>query len=379
MSVSPPTTPTPPAARQPLPATGSSARPDLPVSKLWWVTGPLLVGLLVALVVVLSRPVPYIALRPGAARSVEPLITLSAVRGGPKPNEEAATDDLLFVTVSVRQTTGLEALWFSRDPTARVFPEELINGTQTSEENRSYNLQQMTDSKDKAAKVALERSGFEVGVKPTGAVITDIDPSFPSAEVLRPSDTIVRADGKATRTTDDVVAAIAAHRPGDSIDLRVERLNPAGTIDVVAELARNAETGKAQLGVSLETRPVYEFPIDVDIDSGEVGGPSAGLAFTLALIDRLTPGDLTGGKPVAVTGTINLDATVGPVGGVPQKTEAAIDAGAELFLVPDAEYQDAVDAARGRLVVRRVADVDQALAILLAVGGDPLPSAGVGG
>lgn len=371
--------PTPPPVRQAPPGPGSGARAELRISKLWWVTGPVLVALVLAMILVLARPVPYVMLRPGEARSVEPLITLAAVDGGPKPNQEEAKDDLLFVTVSVRQPSGIEALWFARDPTARVLPEKIINGTQTTEQNRSFNLALMTASKDKAAKVALERSGYRVEVTPTGAVITDITPSFPSAEVLRPSDTIVRADGEDIETPDDLVAVIAAHRPGDRIELRVDRLNPSGTIDVVAELARNAETGKAQLGVALEPRPRYEFPIKVDIDSGEVGGPSAGLAFTLALIDQLTEGDLTGGLPVAVTGTINLDGTVGPVGGVTQKTEAAVDAGAKVFIVPADEYRDAKAAAHGRIQIRQVTDVDQALRILREAGGDPVAAPGTGG
>jgi len=142
---------------------------------------------------------------------------------------------------------------------------------------------------------------------------------------------------------------------------------------VQAELATNPETGKAQLGVSLEDRPDYVFPVQVDIDSGQVGGPSAGLAFTLAILDRLTPGSLTGDQRVAVTGTIALDGAVGPVGGVVQKTEAAISAGAELFLVPPDELADATEAARGRLVVRQVSTLDEALAILEERGGEGIP------
>ncbi|QXC60468.1 PDZ domain-containing protein [Aquihabitans sp. G128] len=349
------------------------------MSRLWWFTGPLLLLVLGAIIVVLAKPVPYITLRPGSARSVEPLITLEQVKGGPKPNVEPAADDLLFVTVSSRQPSGIEALWFSRDRTARVLPERVINGTQTAEQNRSFNLQLMTASKDKAAKVALERAGYQVKVTPTGAVITDLDPSFPSAKVLLPSDTIVEADGKAIKTPDDLVARIAAHQPGEKIALQVDRLNPQETLTVQAVLAKNAKTGKAQLGVSLETRPAYTFPIKVDIDSGEIGGPSAGLAFTLALIDRLTPGDLTGPERVAVTGTIELDGTVGPVGGVAQKTEAAIRAGAKLFIVPTDEYADAKEAARGRLQVRQVTTVDGALKILREVGGDPVPASGSDG
>ncbi|CAN5795843.1 SepM family pheromone-processing serine protease [soil metagenome] len=367
------------ATPPPFPGRPAPPAAALPVSRLWWVTGPLLMALLAVIVVTAARPVPYIALRPGTARSVEPLVTLSALSGGPRPNVEKPTDDLLFVTVSSRQPSGIEALWYSRDRTAEVVPEKIINGTQTPQQNRTFNLQLMTDSKDKAAKVALERSGFDVKVSYTGAVITDQSPDLPSSKVLQPSDTIVEADGKAIKTPDDLVGVIAAHEPGQTIALRVDRLDPAGTVDVEAELAKNPKTGKALLGVSLDARPKYTFPIKVDIDSGLVGGPSAGLAFTLALIDQLSPGDLTGDRTVAVTGTINLDGSVGPVGGVVQKTEAAIRAGATVFIVPNDEYADATKAARGRLKVRQVADVDQALKILRELGGDPVPGSGADG
>jgi PDZ domain-containing protein len=114
--------------------------------------------------------------------------------------------------------------------------------------------------------------------------------------------------------------------------------------------------------------------MDIEIDTGKVGGPSAGLAFTLAILDRLTPGSLTGGDRMAVTGTIELDGTVGPVGGVDHKTEAAISEGAEVFLVPPEEFEQAKKAARGRIKIEQVQTLDDALAALVAHGGDPLPT-----
>jgi PDZ domain-containing protein len=130
----------------------------------------------------------------------------------------------------------------------------------------------------------------------------------------------------------------------------------------------------AALGVSPVDRNTYGFPMDIEIDTGKVGGPSAGLAFTLAILDRLTPGSLTGGDRMAVTGTIELDGTVGPVGGVDHKTEAAISEGAEVFLVPPEEFEQAKKAARGRIKIEQVQTLDDALAALVAHGGDPLPT-----
>ncbi len=121
-----------------------------------------------------------------------------------------------------------------------------------------------------------------------------------------------------------------------------------------------------------------DFPLDITIDTGDVGGPSAGLAFALAIIDDLTPGDLTGGADVAVTGTIAGDGTVGEVGGTGQKAAAARGAGASLFLVPTADYQDALDHAGDDLEVVAVDSLDEALAALRDIGGtaEDLPPAG---
>jgi len=117
----------------------------------------------------------------------------------------------------------------------------------------------------------------------------------------------------------------------------------------------------------------FSFPIDVSIDSGQVGGPSAGLAFTLALLDTLTPGSLTGGKKVAATGTINPAGTVGQIGGLRQKTITVERAGADVFLVPIDEVDIAQKAAEGTdLKVIGVRTVDDALQALADIGGNAL-------
>ncbi|MBX3315192.1 MAG: PDZ domain-containing protein [Actinobacteria bacterium] len=352
----------------------SAGRPGLAprISRLWWATGPVLVVLVATITVLLARTVPYIVFMPGSATEVQPLITIEPSDGEPSFVEDSA-GDILFTTVSTRFPTGFEVLYRLLDDRNDVSPSEPYLGSQTTEENRSFNLSLMTDSKDRAAKVAMERAGYTVDVTSTGAVIVNLDPSYPAASVLRPGDTVVGADGTEIETSDQLAEAILAHEPGDTMELEIERLGEEGTTTVEAELAENPEkAGRAQLGVSLQDRPKYDFPFEVAIDSGDVGGPSAGLAFTLALLDRLTPGEITGGTRVAVTGTIQLDASVGPVGGVKQKVEGALRAGATVFLVPTAEYGDAVAAADGRLEVHRVDSLDDALSVLESIGGDPV-------
>ena len=130
-------------------------------------------------------------------------------------------------------------------------------------------------------------------------------------------------------------------------------------------------TGRAQIGVVTRTRnEKFDFPVDVKIDTGRISGPSAGLAFTLTIIDDLTPGDLTGGKKVAVTGTIQPGGAVGPIGGVQQKAVTADRAGAKLFLVPMPELKDARSHA-GDLKVVGIRTLDDALTELAKAGGEP--------
>ena len=126
------------------------------------------------------------------------------------------------------------------------------------------------------------------------------------------------------------------------------------------------------LGVTLATKNrSFDFPYKVAIDTSGVGGPSAGLAFTLALIDELTPGELTGGRNVAVTGTIDVNGTVGDVGGVTQKTAAVRHSGTRFFLVPPGEFAEASKHAGRHLKVVQVTTLADALAALKANGGDP--------
>jgi len=132
---------------------------------------------------------------------------------------------------------------------------------------------------------------------------------------------------------------------------------------------------EAFFGVRVQTSFDVTFPYPVTIDSGQVGGPSAGLAFTLGLIDELTPGELTGGQEVAATGTISPDGTVGPIGGLEHKVDAVRHAGVKLFLVPDSQTPEEMARAqartKGEVEIVPVHDLDAALAALAAHGGQP--------
>jgi PDZ domain-containing protein len=311
-------------------------------------------------------PLPYYLFKPGSVRDTEPLISVDGT-------EVYASDgSISYTTVSLRQASllGLLQGWLDDDIDIRS-RSRVLQGRGV-EENREVNLRMMDNSKQVATQVALERLGYEVDVT-VGQVIETVQPGLPADGLLEPNDTIVAVDGERFDDGEDMSRLLALHAPGDTVILTILPL--AGEEkEVQLTLAPSPDDpARAFMGVSVfQVVLAYDFPVDVQIDTGDVGGPSAGLAFTLAIVDDLTPGDLTGGHDIAATGTISGDGTVGQVGGTGQKAAAVRAKDVELFLVPTADYQDAVDHAGDDLEVVAVDNLDDALAALADLGGNAL-------
>jgi PDZ domain-containing protein len=343
--------------------------------RVWYVLLGVLALLTLGTIAAALVQVPYFLLSPGSVRSTEGLIS---VEGAPTFTSEGEID---FTTVSVKKATALQALIGWLDPTVDVIPEDDLLGGQTQDENRERNLREMADSKDVATAVALESLGYDVEEQGSGALIVQTVPDTPAASALQRGDVVVAADGQPIQLSQQLVDVIAAHQPGDTVGLEVQHTEDQKETVEVQLVGRPDDPSKAMLGVSLETfRLTYDFPFTVEIDSGAVGGPSAGLAFTLGVIDVLTPESLTAGQRVATTGTMDSSGTVGPVGGVQQKTVAVRRAGATLFLVPSSEYDEALKYA-GDMRVERVDTLDEALEALTSIGGgtDAVEAAAPGG
>ena len=357
-----PTTPATPTERRP-------ARRRNPRRVALWVVGFLLTAFLLGATFV---PLPYYLFKPGSVRDTEPLIS---VEGTPIYPSDGS---ISYTTVSLRQASllGLMQGWVDDD--IDIYSRSRVLQGRGVQENREVNLQMMDNSKQVATQVALERLGYDVDVT-VGQVVQAVEPGSPADGVLERNDTIVAVDGERFDDGEDMSRLLGEHPPGDTVTVTVLPL--AGEEkDVAITLAPAPDDpDRGIMGVSvIQVVLAYDFPIDVEIDTGDVGGPSAGLAFTLALIDDLTPGDLTGGHNVAATGTISGDSTVGPVGGTGQKAAAVREKDVELFLVPTKDYKDAVEHAGDDLQVVAVDDLDDALAALADLGGnaDDLPQVG---
>jgi len=307
--------------------------------------------------------VPYYLISPGEARGVADLIKVKGDDVGVYPPK----GKILFTTVSlVGQVSLFQALsgWLNKD--VQVVPEKEITGGAPKGEVRQLNIQAMVDSKLTATKVALERLGYRVTVTGDGALVTMVNPGDPADGQLQVGDVIKTVDGDPITLHDQVVSKVRQHKPGDAISIGFRR---GGADKTVTLKTAAGSDGVAKIGVQLQTDNLkYDFPVDVSIETGLVGGPSAGLAFTLALIDDLTEGELTGGRNVAVTGTIDAEGNVGPVGGVAQKTVTARNAGAIAFLVPPDEEKDAKRFA-GKMQIIPVKTLGDALTALHRLGG----------
>jgi Lon-like protease len=277
---------------------------------------------------------------------------------GEKPHPPGG---IYYVDVVVREASLLEKVaGMTRPDGADIVPEHaLVPPGSNFGERRRQNLQAMDRSQEVAAAVALRELGYDVQANPEGALVVGVASDAPAAGKVEPTDVIVAVDGKAVRTPDDLRRLIATHEPGETVRLRVRRDGTTKEVEV-GTIASPTERGRPIVGVQVEQSADIDLPIDVDIDLAGVGGPSAGLAFALDIVEELR-GNVDNGLKVAATGEIELDGDVLPIGGVKQKVIGARRSGADVFLVPAGD--NAAEARRhaGDLRIIPVENFGQAL------------------
>jgi len=361
-----PTLPTDlPAPPPPEPPARTARARRWPVRVLWLAVA----ALVVALAGMLIR-LPYRVFSPGSATPVQDVVKVDGATTYPHEGE------LLFLTVSV--SSGRPSLWrllqAELDDDSQVVGEDDYLGGQSPIRVRRLNVAAMDESQLVAKMAALRTLGYSVTATGSGAEVRGVVEGSPADGKLDPGDVVTQVDGEPVRLSDELGEIVRAEPVGTTFAFTVTRGGETRTVDITTAEAMAGELrGQPYVGIQTVTKDLkVDFPVDVSIETPDVSGPSAGLAFTLAIIDELSPGDLTGGRKVAVTGTIEPGGRVGDVGGVRQKTAAAIDAGAQLFLVPRAELGPARERAGDALKVVAVDDLDDALAVLERNGGAPV-------
>lgn len=298
----------------------------------------------------------------------------------PADRVHPVTGKLFMVDVLVGRTTPWQyalarvGLLDTVQHAAKLVQANAVLGGAPASQFACQGAQEMDQATTDAPVAALRRLGYSVRATYHGNRVFLVQSGSPAQHGgVHCGDRIVAVAGHATLTPSSLVDTVEAHAPGTVVTVTVRRPGSGGhPVDKQLRVRLGARPGDPKagfLGIATYDLPTYHLPFHVSIDVGDIGGPSAGLALTLGILDTLSGGHLTGGHAVAVTGTIAPDGKVGRVGGVAQKTVAVERAGATLFLVPKAEVPIARKQAGSGMKVEGVTSLTQALHELEAIGG----------
>jgi Lon-like protease len=315
-------------------------------------------------------PVPFVALGPGPTYDTlgtdgdKPVIEVDGKQTFP------TSGHLNMTTVSVTDRMSLfGALGMWASGRYALAPREVYFPPSKSEQEvEQENARAFDDSQTSAETAALHHLGY-----PTRVVVGQIIEGGPAENVLRPGDRLISANGKPVTDPQSLKAALAGTKPGDRVEIRFSRDGgPEQVASIQLGTYPDGEEKQGFLGVSPTERP--DVPFSIKIHLADVGGPSAGLMFTLAIVDKLTPGQLNGGKFIAGTGEINAAGVVGPIGGIQFKMVKAHEAGATTFLVPEENCAEAKAEAPEGLRLAKVHTLQDATRALDAIRNERAPA-----
>jgi len=316
-------------------------------------------GLVLAVVVVGLYVIPsdqYIFL-PDKARPLAPFVTVKGERS------DKDGGGIYYVAVEVKKASILEKLFHGLHEGSTLVPAAAIRAPgESDQQHQRVELRAMSESQKIGAAVALRSLGYRVPVKVLGTLVAQVATDGPSAGKLEPGDRIVAIDGQPTKTAAEIRGAIAKHRPGETVEVTVLR-NGAEKKVAVKTVPDPKSSKRPLIGVFLQNETKISLPVPVKIDLGQVGGPSAGLAFALDVVEELGH-NIDRGHKVVASGEILQDGTVIPVGGLKQKTIGAKRAGADVFLVPAGENAQEARRYAGSMRVIPVHSFRQALRAL---------------
>lgn len=333
-------------------------------SPTWAVSGVVVIclGLLGALVLDRVTITSKVITSPGSTRDITPMLVLDDAM------TYSADGEIRMVTVqSNLEPSLLEMLGGWLDDSIEISDRHEVLGDRTIEQNRTLGQEQMERSLDVAARVALERLGYDV-ISQAGALVMQILPDTPASSALDRGDVIVEADGQAIQNAKDLSEVVRGRSPGDDFSFSVLQLDGTIRHDTVTLSENN---GNAFLGVSISTYvEMDDLPFEINFIIERVGGPSAGLGLTLALLEAMLPGELLAGLRIVATGTVDPMGNVGPVGGMEQKSHAVMRSGADLFVVPSSQVEEARSVLGEMVDLVAVDTLDDALQALRSRGGD---------
>jgi Lon-like protease len=311
------------------------------------------VAIVGALYIIPSNQYVYL---PDRARPADPLVKV------PNEKNQSTENGIYMVDVIVRRASILERMLPGLFEGATLVPESQLNPLGVSDSaRRESSLQDMTMSQQVAAAVALRELGYDVEAVPNGVLVSQVAPDTPAAGKLEIGDVIVKVEDEDIHTTTELARFMRQNvEPGETVDVTVRRGDKTETIAVGT--TDSPGTDRPVFGILVEQEADITLPVDISIDAGNIGGPSAGLAFALDIVDELGS-DIDEGRKIVVTGALALDGRVEPIGGIKQKTIGAREADADVFVVPE---KNAAEARRHAddLPIIAASTFDEALAAL---------------
>ena len=296
---------------------------------------------------------PYVGWSPGPiSEAIDAVVIEEGIESYPPEGE------LLVLTVVSQPLNLYELVVALFDPTVDVYDRALVRiEGETDEEYRDRQLGLMDSAVQRALAIAFDRLGIDVGE--VRYRVESVFGEYPASAVLEPGDFVLDVEGVTMDSIEVIRDELADREPGDVVELTIERAGEVRQVEVELGETTDADTGETRTIIGITIGPFVDPP--ADINTNNVGGPSAGMMYTLALIDLLSEGDLTKGHVIAGTGTIEADASIGGIGGIRQKVVAAEAAGASYMLVPESNYADALTADRRSMELVSVATIDDAL------------------
>lgn len=299
---------------------------------------------------------PFYITKPGMAKALKPIIT---VKNGKKDK-----GNFMLTTVRMGQANIYSYAEAKMSKFEEIYPEsEILNPTETEEEYNVRQLYLMKDAKLNATNVAYRKAGLPVKYKYNGIYVLSVLPNMPAYGKLKAGDRIFKVDGNTFSSSNEFMDYVRTKKAGEELTFTYLRKKQTKDVKIQVKPFKQ-ELKRVGIGISLvDDKEVIVSP-PVKIVTDEIGGPSAGLMFSLEIYNQLTKDDLTKGHQIAGTGTIDVDGTVGPIGGIEQKIVAADKAGAEIFLAPNehgakkSNYRDALKAAHEIGTKMKIVPVD---------------------
>jgi PDZ domain-containing protein len=356
--------------------------------RLWWAL-PLLTVAWLSLVSVIAASLISLRLwelAPGSVEQVSNRLSfdknaLSQVTRYP------AESSVMFVTALGGRLTALDALVGALDSDVDVQTYKERFGESTPGVQQQVGFQSMTSAKQIAEYVAYTRLGLDASFTLGAIVVNELvcletPVALSACKQLEVGDTLTALNGESIATLDELMPLMMGKKEGEIVTLTITPHKTTTSVERRVQLIVSPDDpNRVIIGfIPADTRTV-DLPFEVGIDTDQIGGPSAGLAFTLALLDELTPGDLMGGKRVVATGTINEDESVGSIGALQQKAVAVKAVGADVFIVPASQSDEDIAAARRavgtKVTVIPVNNLEEALMALESLGGSGLTNAAI--